>query len=142
VPLDWRPPYLGSQRSLVPDLVVERSDCAMVIDAKYKSHAEELEHFGWGNLEAVIRERHRNDLLQVLAYSTLLDAPRVVACLVYPCRPETYASLRERDRLVARAIIPAGGRRVEVALATAPMGAAAEGTVEALVEMMLRPLVG
>ncbi len=140
VALDWRPAWLGSQRSLVPDVVVERSDCSLVIDAKYKAHAEELEHFGWRGLDEVIRDRHRSDLLQVLAYSTLFDTPRVVACLVYPCRPDTYESLRERGRLVTRAVVPAGSRQVELALATAPMGASADATVRAVAQMFLNPL--
>jgi hypothetical protein len=141
VALDWRPPQAGAQRSLVPDIVVERADCTMVIDAKYKSHADELRILGWRNLDDVIRERHRADLLQVLAYSTLFDAPRVVACLVYPCLPETYASLRDRGQLVARAVVPAGGRTVELVLATAPMGTGADETVAALAHALLRPLV-
>lgn len=140
VALDWRPPNLGSQRSLVPDVVVERSDCTLVIDAKYKAHAEELEHFGWRSLDDVIRERHRSDLLQVLAYSTLFNTPRVVACLVYPCRPATYESLRERGRLVTRATVPAGDRHVELVLATAPMGANAEELAAQLAQVLLHPL--
>lgn len=138
--LEWRPPWMGSQRALVPDVVVERSDCTLVIDAKYKAHVEELDAFGWRGLDAAIREHHRSDLLQVLAYSTLFDSPRVVACLVYPCRPETYASLRERDTLVTRAVVPAGGRQVELALASAPMGGDGEATVDVLVSMVRKPL--
>lgn len=140
VALDWRPPHLGSQRSLVPDVVVERSDCTLVIDAKYKTHAEELEHFGWRSLDDMVRDRHRSDLLQVLAYSTLFDTPRVVACLVYPCQVETYKSLRERDRLLTRAIVPAGSRNVELVLAAAPMGASADSVVAQLVQVILHPL--
>jgi hypothetical protein len=142
VALDWRPPYLGSQRSLVPDVVVERSDCTLVIDAKYKAHAEEIEHFGWRGLDEIIRDRHRADLLQVLAYSTLFDKQRVVACLVYPCRMDSYESLRERGRLVTRAVVPSGGRHVELVLATAPMGSDAETVVEQLVEVIRHPLLG
>jgi len=95
---------------------------------------------GWRNLDEVIRDRHRADLLQVLAYSTLFDAPRIIACLVYPCLPETYMSLRDRGQLVARAIVPAGNRRIEIVLVTAPMGSGAEDTVAKLVEVFLHPL--
>lgn len=38
VPLNWDPPYLGSQKSLIPDLVIEREDATIVVDAKYKEH--------------------------------------------------------------------------------------------------------
>lgn len=140
VALEWTPPHVGSQRSLIPDIVVERSDCTIVIDAKYKSHAEEIGLGGWRNLDEVIRERHRADLLQVLAYSTLFDTSRVVACLIYPCRRETYASLLERKQLVTRAAIAAGNRRIELVLASAPMGADAEGVVAELAKVVHQPL--
>jgi len=141
VALDWRPPHLGSQRSLVPDLVLQRPDCTLVIDAKYKSHAEELDHAAWKGLDNLIRERHRADLLQVLAYSTLYDSPRVAACLMYPCRPDTYESLCRRGQEVTRAAIPAGNRRLELVLATAPIGWECERTVSRLADVLLQPLV-
>ena len=90
----WAPPSAGSQRSLVPDLVMEREDVVVVLDAKYKRHAEEIERLGWANADEVLREHHRNDVLQALAYSALFDAPRVVACLVYPASPTTWQSAR------------------------------------------------
>src|SRR5690606_15024976 len=43
VPLDWSPPSSGSQRALVPDVVMEREDTVVVLDAKYKRHAEQIE---------------------------------------------------------------------------------------------------
>jgi 5-methylcytosine-specific restriction endonuclease McrBC regulatory subunit McrC len=141
VALDWRPPQLGAQRSLVPDIVIERADCTMVIDAKYKSHAEELRMAGSRSLDDAIRERHRADLLQVLAYSTLFDTSRVVACLVYPCLPATFASLRDRGQLISRTVVPAGTRRVEFVLASAPMGSNAQETISALSHAFLQPLV-
>jgi 5-methylcytosine-specific restriction endonuclease McrBC regulatory subunit McrC len=42
-PLSWDPPYLGSQRSLVPDMVLELEGRSLIIDAKYKRHWEELQ---------------------------------------------------------------------------------------------------
>ncbi len=36
-PITWDPPY-GSQRSLIPDLIVDRDDLTIIIDAKYKDH--------------------------------------------------------------------------------------------------------
>src|SRR5690242_13836324 len=64
VPLDWHPPSIGSQRSLLPDIVIERKDVVVVIDAKYKRHAEEIERLGWHDVDADLREQHRNDVLQ------------------------------------------------------------------------------
>ena len=46
-PIAWDPPYLGSQRSLVPDLVLEIEDTSLVVDAKYKRHWEELQQGAW-----------------------------------------------------------------------------------------------
>ncbi len=59
VPLDWATPSAGSPRSLVPDLVLEREDVVVVLDAKYKRHAEEIERLGWANADEVLRE-HRS----------------------------------------------------------------------------------
>ena len=42
-PLAWEPPYLGSQRSLVPDLILEMENVTVIVDAKYKRHWEELQ---------------------------------------------------------------------------------------------------
>lgn len=103
VPLDWNPPASGSQRSLVPDLVLDRPDVVVVLDAKYKRHAEEIERLGWSNADERLREQHRNDVLQALAYSTLFNAPRVVACLVYPASPSTWLQLAARGRIAMRA---------------------------------------
>jgi hypothetical protein len=33
VPLNWNPPYLGSQKALIPDLVIERGDTTIIVDA-------------------------------------------------------------------------------------------------------------
>jgi hypothetical protein len=52
--------------------------------AKYKNHWEELSREGWHGLDKELQERHRSDLLQVLAYSTISASKRVVCCLAYP----------------------------------------------------------
>ena len=127
VPLSWKPPSLGSQQSLVPDLVIQRPGLALVIDAKYKRHATQIESLGWQGVDERIREEHRNDLLQALAYSTLFDAPRVVSCLAYPAAPAHWEALREAGRSVARTTVPARGRQVELILMSVPLsGQAAE----------------
>lgn len=121
VPLDWSPPSAGSQRSLVPDLVLRHQDVVVVVDAKYKRHAEEIERLGWSGADATLREAHRADVLQALAYSTLFDAPRLVACLAYPAGPSAMAALSERGRIVTRAKVRAGARQVELALLAVPL---------------------
>ena len=125
-PLSWAPPYSGSQRYLLPDLVLERGDETIIFDAKYKSHFEELEVSGWRRLEQTLREQHRNDLLQVLAYSTVPDSKKITCCLAYPCRKDTWQSLIRRERPYHKASVRAGSRQVELILTAFPMGVDSE----------------
>jgi hypothetical protein len=142
VPLDWSPPSAGSQRSLLPDVVIEREDVVVVLDAKYKRHAEEIERLGWANASDELREQHRNDVLQALAYSTLYDAPRVVACLVYPAGPASWERLVDQQKTVTRANIRSRSNRVvELALMAMPLSgntAEAAGAVAEIVATAIR----
>jgi hypothetical protein len=117
----WRPSWLSSQESLLPDVVLRGDQIAVVFDAKYKRHLDALTFQQWAHAPEQMRESHRNDLLQVLAYSTLLDSPRVVACLLYPCKGDTYEYLKQRNATIARAHLQSGTRSVELALAAAPL---------------------
>ena len=83
-PVSWEPPYIGSQKSLIPDIWLEWDSLTLIVDAKYKRHWEELQRNPWPNIEEELREQHRNDLLQVLAYANLARTARVIACLLYP----------------------------------------------------------
>lgn len=121
-PLQWDPPYLGSQRYLLPDIILEREDVTIIFDAKYKNHWEELNREGWHGMDKILQERHRNDLLQVLAYSTVSESKRVVCCLAYPCSPRTWYSLLHRQRPFHKASVRAGARRVDLILTAVPMG--------------------
>ena len=132
VPISWEKSYLGSQKSLRPDLVLEREDEVIIIDAKYKDHWEDLQAHRWTSLEDQIREAHRTDLLQVLAYSTLFNAPKITACLVYPCRKETWTSLKERGQFFRRASVHSGHRQVNLVLTSVPMCAKQEDVIESL----------
>ncbi len=124
-PLAWDPPYLGSQRSLVPDMILELEATSYIVDPKYKRHWEELQQGVWHDQNITLQERHRADLLQVLAYANLASTANVVCCLVYPCSQGTWESLAKRDRLFHQAEIPNRGRRVQVWLTAIPMGASA-----------------
>lgn len=132
VPLDWTPPGSGSQRSVLPDVVLRRDDVVIVLDAKYKQHASDIERLGWGRVSEAVQERHRTDLLQALAYSTLFDAPRVVTMLVYPCGVEEYRRLVERDRVMQVAKLRTAPRNVEVGLMAVPLGGEVSAAGEAL----------
>jgi hypothetical protein len=121
VPLNWNPPYLGSQKSLIPDVVIERNDMTVILDAKYKDHWEDMQKRRWSDLEDELRERHRSDLLQVLAYSSVAQTPKVLVCLAYPCNEERWLSLRERNLLIHRASLPMAQRRLELVLMAFPL---------------------
>ena len=133
-PISWDPPYVGSQRSLVPDIVLETEHTSIIIDAKYKRHWEELQEGRWLNQDTLMREEHRLDLLQVLAYANLAARSNVVCCLVYPCSQKTWESLRIRGRLFHQAELPVRGRHVHVWLTAVPMGANADVVSAAFVE--------
>lgn len=122
VPISWNPPSSGSQRSLIPDIVIARGDVTVIVDAKYKRHAEEIDRLGWGNVGSELREHHRDDVLQALAYSTLFDTRRTVACLAYPVAFNRWHQLHARGRSLLRARVNAKpGREVELAILAVPL---------------------
>lgn len=120
-PIVWDPPYLGSQKSLVPDIVLERENETLIIDAKFKGHWEDLQLERWSGLDEALRDQHRNDLLQVLAYSSVSASKTISCCLVYPCTVQTWESLRRRGRTAHRASLRAGTRKVGLILTAVPM---------------------
>jgi hypothetical protein len=121
-PISWDRPFLGSQKYLMPDLVIEQDERTIFVDAKYKDHWEVFQQQRWKNLETELQERHRDDLLQVLAYSTLSNSNATTACLAYPCTLDMWASLKERSMLSRRASIYAGTRKVDLVMVGLPMG--------------------
>jgi hypothetical protein len=131
-PIAWERAYLGSQKFLLPDLVIEQEDRVVFVDAKYKDHWEELRQNRWMTLEEEIRERHREDLLQVLAYSTLSDRKATTACLAYPCTPNTWTSLKARRMLSHKGAIYAGRRKIDLVLVAIPIGSRLEELVDYL----------
>lgn len=140
-PLAWEPAHLGSQKSLMPDLVLRREGCTVFVDAKYKRHWEELQGRPWWEQSEELHEQHRRDLLQVLAYANLSHTATTIACLVYPCTLGTWRSLMERGRLFHRADVAAQSRRVQMWLTAAPMHAAASEVAAPIVEEV-RTLAG
>lgn len=119
--LDWHPPYVGSQRSLIPDIMIERNGITYVLDAKYKQHWQELNRTGWSGLDEAIREHHREDLLQVLAYANLPISDKVCVVLAYPCRADAWQSARAQKRTNHIAELRGGMRRIRVILTAVPM---------------------
>ena len=135
-PLHWSPPYLGTQKYLLPDLLIERENMTIIMDAKYKSHWEDLNQEQWHNLEEELRERHRADLLQVLAYSTLFSTKKIISCLIYPCSNHTWQSLKNRERIFHRASLYAANREVVLILAAVPMVASIPDSVAYLIKAL------
>ena len=136
-PIAWDPPYLGSQKSLIPDLWLQWGSTTLVVDAKYKRHFEELQFRSWGSIEAEWKEQHRNDLLQVLAYANLAESRTIISCLVYPCTPSTWEYLRQSGRLFHKAEITVGNRALYLWLTAAPMKAAVPEVAAPLIRELM-----
>jgi len=137
-PLRWDPPFSGSQRSLVPDFRLELESAAVIIDAKYKRHWEELVDRKWAAQDESLREEHRADLFQALAYANLARSRSVVTCLVYPCTLQTWQSLCARDRVFQEAELPAGDRQIRVWLTALPMQAAVDDAARPFTSRVLQ----
>ncbi|MGC8794641.1 MAG: hypothetical protein ACP5U2_14755 [Bryobacteraceae bacterium] len=138
VPIRWEPAHCGSQASLVPDHWLEWPWGILIVDAKYKLHWEELEGSQRGDWGEALREDHRRDLLQVLAYAGLASSRNVIACLVYPCRRETWESLRSRERLFLKAPLPVHGRSLSLWLTAVPLCPTVEEYAGPWAEELLR----
>ena len=123
MPLHWSDPSHRSLGHLVPDIVVARQDSVWIVDAKYKSHFAEIDEAGWRQMADSLRESHRADIHQVLAYSALFDTPEVKATLAFPLRHSTWVGLEKRglDRSVAD--IYNGSRHIQLELWGLPFGA-------------------
>jgi len=125
-PISWDPPFLGSQKSLIPDLWLQWGSTTLIVDAKYKRHFEELQIHNWTVLESEWKEQHRNDLLQVLAYANLAESRTTISCLVYPCSSATWNHLRNAGKLFHKAEITVGSRALHLWMTAAPMMAAVD----------------
>lgn len=135
-PISWDPPFTGSQKYLLPDVIIERENDIIILDAKYKQHWEELSFHTWSKIEDVIREQHRGDLLQILAYSTLTDKKNITCCLVYPCKISTWNSMMSRKRVFHKASLYAGIRKINLFLMAVPMTTDKNEAVKLLSEIL------
>ncbi len=121
VPINWDRGSHTSMKTLIPDLVVRHENHVFVIDAKYKAHFQEMDETRWLALSEEMREEHRHDLHQILAYSSVFDGPEITAVLVYPMHSQTWERLADYDRTVAKATLSSGGRPVNLALVGLPL---------------------
>jgi hypothetical protein len=115
--LHWRGSF-QSMTALIPDAGLRGRNRLVWVDAKYKAHLTLLARKGWQGVADHIREAHRADLHQALAYASLANVDQVDTMLAYPTT--------SRDALVstpaAVASIVAGRRRVRLLLAALPFG--------------------
>jgi 5-methylcytosine-specific restriction endonuclease McrBC regulatory subunit McrC len=100
---------------------MERDDLTVIVDAKYKRHWEELRTHSWRDFEDEMRENHRADIMQALAYANLSTTTTTVTCLAYPCSQQSWTDMKERRRIIHKADIPAGDRSLELWLIAVPM---------------------
>jgi hypothetical protein len=121
VPIRWKRPEARSLNSLIPDLVVQRGDRTWIVDAKYKGHLEEHDEHRWAELADELRQEHRHDLHQVLAYASVFGAEQVTAILAYPMRLNLWQALAARNLTFTSATVNTGTRRLTIALIGLPL---------------------
>ena len=83
----------------------------------YKAHLTLLARHGWTGVSELVRNAHRADLHQALAYAALADVDRVDTVLLYP-----HLGQSEAPPPSAVATVAAGRRRVRLVLGGLPFG--------------------
>jgi hypothetical protein len=139
-PIDWQPPHSGSQRSLRPDLMLEFPNVTVIVDAKYKRHWDELTYSSWNGLGDRLKDSHRADLFQILAYGNLAPTSNVLLCLAYPSTASTWEDLYKSHRWIHKAEFTVGVRQVRLWLMALPMNAGLSNISGAL-SAQLQPLL-
>jgi 5-methylcytosine-specific restriction endonuclease McrBC regulatory subunit McrC len=76
-------------KHLEPDAMFQKNELVIFIDAKYKSHL----YNKWDNSE-ILKDEHRNDLHQILGYSSFNTAPTKYAFLCYPSTNVEISSIK------------------------------------------------
>ncbi len=128
--LGLRPPGLGEARrplrwhgsvssmgALAPDVGLLGGDRVVWLDAKYKAHLSLLARHGWSGVSESVRDAHRADLHQALAYAALADVDRVDTVLLYP-----HLGDADGPPPSAIATVASGRRRVRLVLGALPFG--------------------
>lgn len=84
---------------LEPDLILQKSEEQIVIDAKYKSHM-----FNWYDYSDELKETFRHDLHQVLAYCSLNALAIKRAIIAYPYNEFFYRKMRVSSPLASSTV--------------------------------------
>ena len=79
---------------LEPDLILQKAQEQVVIDAKYKSHI-----FNWNDNSDDLKDTFRHDFHQILAYCSLNPMTTKQAMLVYPFSNFTYHKITVNSTL-------------------------------------------
>jgi hypothetical protein len=140
--LGLRPPGLGEARrplrwegnvksmgALAPDVGLMGDQRVVWLDAKYKAHLSLLARHGWGGVSEAIRDAHRADLHQALAYAALTDVDRVDTVLLYP-----HLGQSDAPPPATVATVASGQRRVRLVLGALPFGFATPTKATAALE--------
>jgi Holliday junction resolvase-like predicted endonuclease len=84
------PPW--SLNYLEPDIILMKSNMDIVVDVKYKSHLFNLQ-----SITEELKEEHRKDVHQLLAYTTFTRNKNKIAILCYPYIKEYITCIRQVD---------------------------------------------
>ena len=79
---------------LEPDLILQKTQEQVVVDAKYKSHI-----FNWNESSDDLKDTFRHDFHQILAYCSLNTMTTKQAMLVYPFSDFTYHKMTVKSPL-------------------------------------------
>ncbi len=121
---------VASMGSLAPDVGLIGDHRAVWIDAKYKAHLSLLARHGWRGTTELVREAHRADLHQALAYAALVDVDRVDTVLLYP-----HLGQGDGAPPSAVATVASGRRRVRLVLGAVPFGFGTPAKADAIVKL-------
>lgn len=126
-----------TQNSLIPDAELHHQDSTLIVDAKYKDHWNAF-HIGWHSCGVNVRENHRHDLLQILAYAATHSSVRKMCVLVYPCsKTEWEERLRNNQLFLKADVAPGNQTGVQLILTAIPFGVSAQDLAKSWSKLLL-----
>jgi hypothetical protein len=134
-PIVWQQ-SARTQNSLIPDVELETHQATLIVDAKYKEHWNAF-HIGWHSCGTDVKENHRKDLLQILAYAATHAYHRKICILAYPCSKTEWEERIKSDQLFLKADIAPGNQTgVELVLTAIPFGVSAQILAKSWVKLI------
>lgn len=133
IPINWDIQYEKTMSYLLPDYVCEKKDEVWIFDAKYKNLLEDLVEYRWYQLDNYMREAHRSDFHQILAYSSAFDKGTIISILAYP-----FDYTEQKEELIKYMRIGkfshGNDRNVWIVLLPVPMGYKSLGGLNRVVQ--------